>query len=930
MALAEKMSNFVNKFAGERNEFNINPFTRSILASTDSSVTNAQLGTSMEGQNLGFNLGVQTINQGDGSSSGHGLKANIGGGSSSGGYSYEKTSSSGGTKHYSQYSEHEMKSQVAELLGNKRNNHLSGGVLDETSTRTWSGNLGANQLNGGVNVGLNGGYTSKTGDLYDNSSWGLNANFGFGSKGAGGVRFEKKGMWGETSASGFGYSLGVGTNTIGTPEMIADLNYVKDGVKWTFPIGGIATNILTGNKAGLAMNVVQMVNPEKLPIPQNEIILPDSKPKMKTHVPMFEKDTVELSSAGLNYMKVMIANSKKVLEADPNAKIELGNYHDEGYFNITMKNEKENTARQEFVKRQLIEAGIPADKIIIGHSNVSKNDVDMTIQDQYTNVRFKTNQSVALQDAVSRAIGQFEIERASPANMEKLNQVYNSAEFKAFTNGKSDLEIEYIKTAAYHQHYVQGKPLNELFSHIQENYYDKGVTLSKAAQRLSDEEVMENIKKSEPYQAFIAKNPQITQDKDEETALLSKMVQSMKDIQYQMSQSNDERALAILQQSNNVETMLAIYQTEMIDKGHKIKNEKDDIKALQDELKEMKDFAKKFVNSKGELNADKAIELLENNTRIEVAKFEKEKRKNGDRVTQEELNEIIQQSEKRNINLFAYAGAIAGKSDAEIKSIDNHLISFAMSVRSGSTKMIDVADNALKQYINHNLSPEIREAIANNVEQNGGLGAVSERAGQDRDFAKKMLESSFTVQKEYMTKSIEQSKAIRGVAGENPQAKALEELKENAELKAQVKEMLATYKGVIANGKKEEENIYNTILNNPSQSTKETLMSIEQLYQSGKSISQVKIEQELATVKGGVKAQIQGNIEQAEVAKQAPQTVEVQAQAVEAPKEKVVNIANIEQTNQQFKQDEEMKLQQQAALKQQQEQELSNSQKHTF
>lgn len=914
-----------------KNDFNENIFTRNFTANTDSIVNNAQLNTELSTNKLSVGYNTVQINNGDNSLSSSGLDADIK--NKSIGYASQSSTVTGGVKSYSKYAEHEMKSQVDELLGNKRNNHLSGGVLDDTQSRTWSGNIGANHVNGsGVNVGLSGGFKSKSGDLYDNSSWGVSANGGLGVKGIGNVRLTAEAMWGKTSSSGWGGAIGVGTNSIGTPEVVADLNYVKDGVKWTIPIGGIATNIMTMNKAGLAANFVQLVNPEKLPIPQNEVIMPDTKPKPKTHIPMFEKDTVELSSAGLNYMKVMIENAKKVLQTDANAKIELGNYYDEGIFNTTNRNEKENTARQEFVRQQLIEAGIPADKIIIGHSNVNKNDVDMTIQDQYTNVRFKTTQSVSLQDAVSRAIGQFDIERASPANMEKLKAIYESAEFKAFSKGKDNLEIEFLETAVYNQHHLKGKPLNEVFSHIQENYYDKGVTLSKAAQKLSDEETIENIKKSEPYQAFIAKNPQIAQDKEEENMLLSKMLQTMKDMQYQASQTTDPRKIEMLKQNAELDNMLNIYQNEMVNKGYSFKNEQKEIEALQDELKKMEKIATKFVNKKGEFDFDKAVDYMSDVHADELKKLEVEKRKNGDKITNDDIVAVQQKVVFENQNILTYAAAIAGRSESEVQTIKNHLISFALTSKSEDKSIVNVAGDALQEYYKYNLPPEIRESIKNHFEQTGGHQNYMLQA-QDENFLRDTLNGVFNMNKELMTRTLEESKRIRGITDGKSQADEIAELKKQEGVKDLVGQMLSDYKekGLIKNMKKEEENIYGVLLSNKNVPVKDVLKNIEQeYYQNGKTIAQAKIEQELATVKGGVKAQIQGNIEQAEVAKQAPQTVEVQAQAVEAPKEKVVNIANIEQTNQQFKQDEEMKLQQQAALKQQQEQELSNSQKHTF
>lgn len=915
-----------------QNEFTDNIFTRNFTANTNSIVNNSQLNTELSTNKLSVGYNTVEINNGDGSVSSSGFNTDIK--DKSIGYASQSSTVTGGVKSYSKYAEHEMKSQVDELLGNKRNNHLSGGVLDDTQSRTWSGNIGANHVNGsGVNVGLSGGFKSKSGDLYDNSSWGVSANGGLGVKGIGNVRLTAEAMWGKTSSSGWGGAIGVGTNSIGTPEVVADLNYVKDGVKWTIPIGGIATNIMTMNKAGLAANFVQLVNPEKLPIPQNEVIMPDTKPKPKTHIPMFEKDTVELSSAGLNYMKVMIENAKKVLQTDANAKIELGNYYDEGIFNTTNRNEQENTARQEFVRQQLIEAGIPAEKITIGHSNVNKNDVDMTIQDQYTNVRFKTTQSVSLQDAVSRAIGQFDIERASPANMEKLKAIYESAEFKAFSKGKDNLEIEFLETAVYNQHHLKGKPLNEVFSHIQENYYDKGVTLSKAAQKLSDEETIENIKKSEPYQAFIAKNPQIAQDKEEENMLLSKMLQTMKDMQYQASQTTDQRKIEMLKQNAELDNMLNIYQNEMVNKGYSFKNEQKEIEALQDELKKMEKIATKFVNKKGEFDFDKAVDYMSDVHADELKKLEVEKRKNGDKITNDDIVAIQQKVVFENQNILTYAAAIAGRSESEVQTIKNHLISFALTSKSEDKSIVNVAGDALQEYYKYNLPPEIRESIKNHFEQTGGHQNYMLQA-QDENFLRDTLNGVFNMNKELMTRTLEESKRIRGISGGKSQEDEIAELKKQDGVKDLVGKMLSDYKekGLIKNMKKEEENIYGVLLSNKNVPVKDVLKNIEQeYYQNGKTIAQAKIEQELATVKGGVKAQIQGNIEQAEVAKQAPQTVEVQAQAVEAPKEKVVNIANIEQTNQQFKQDEEMKLQQQAALKQQQqEQELNNSQKHTF
>lgn len=383
-------------------------------------------------------------------------------------------------------------------------NTESGGVLANRERVTYNSNVGigygSHKVGGELMVGRN----SIMGDLLESSEFNIGIGVGLGAKGIGPyAESVYKQMYSKTSDKGSGFGFGFRLGVLSGPEIVADYSFITNGTKYTIPFGSLMSNLATGNLIGLAINLQHMFVGEKLPIPQHEIIYPDDKPQETPQIQMFEVGTNQLTRAGVESLKSVV----DTLKNNPDAKIELGSYKDDiswvkRFFSSSNEIEKMSKERAEIIKQALISMGIPEDRISIGHSKVNPDDTKMTVEDHNTNIRFITHGKLILNNSVS-----FHSTRSSPAGEALFEELKNSEEFKALTNGKNKDEIERAANLIFDKVYLSKPAISkeQAISDIQK-FYDQGKTLSQASELMDNKQSITLLNKNKEFLEFIKNN----------------------------------------------------------------------------------------------------------------------------------------------------------------------------------------------------------------------------------------------------------------------------------------------------------------------------------------------------------------------------------------------------------------------------------------
>ena len=262
--------------------------------------------------------------------------------------------------------------ELRDYIGNRTLlNVESGGVLATTNNNNINTDVGigyGNKIGGGVLVNKN----IYNGDLFQNKSYNAGLGFGAGVNGIGpNIEATMGYMNGKTSDHGNGAAFGFRVSAITGPELVADWKFDRNGIRYTIPFGGLVSNIATGNIVGLVNNLYKMVSGETLPIPRHEVIYPDDKPQRTPKIQMFEKNSVQLTEAGIQSVMEVVSNIKN----NPSAKLELGQYEDKKSMVARWFENKEKThelagKRAETIKDMLIQLGVNPDIIKIGHSDI--------------------------------------------------------------------------------------------------------------------------------------------------------------------------------------------------------------------------------------------------------------------------------------------------------------------------------------------------------------------------------------------------------------------------------------------------------------------------------------------------------------------------------------------------------------------------------
>lgn len=345
---------------------------------------------------------------------------------------------------------------------------------------------------------------STKGDLFDSNTYTIGAGIGVNAKGIGPYFESVYGkMNGKTSNHGWGGAFGFRLNVLSGPEVVVDINRISHGVKYTIPIGSLVSNLATGNFVGFALNFQRMFVGEKLPIPQHEVIYPDDKPQETPQIQMFEVGTNQLTRTGVESLKSVV----KILENNPDAKIELGTYKDDiswikRLFSSSSEIEKMSKERAEIIKQVLISMGIPEDRISIGHSKVNPDDTKMVVEDHNTGIRYTTNGKLTLNENTH-----FTSTRSSPKGEALFEELKNSEAFKTLTNGKDKFEIELAANLIFDKVYLSKTAISteQVISDIQK-FYDQGKTLSQASELMDDKQAIDSLNKNKEFLEFVKNN----------------------------------------------------------------------------------------------------------------------------------------------------------------------------------------------------------------------------------------------------------------------------------------------------------------------------------------------------------------------------------------------------------------------------------------
>ena len=344
--------------------------------------------------------------------------------------------------------------ELRDYIGNRTLlNVESGGVLSTTNNNNINTDVGigyGNKIGGGVLVNKN----IYSGDLFQNKSYNAGLGFGAGVNGIGpNIEATMGYMNGKTSDHGNGAAFGFRVSAITGPELVADWKFDRNRIRYTIPFGGLVSNIATGNIVGLVNNLYKMVSGETLPIPRHEVIYPDDKPQRTPKIQMFEKNSIQLTEAGIQSVMEVVSNIKN----NPSAQLELGQYEDKKSMVARWFENKEKThelvgKRAETIKDMLIQLGVNPDVIKIGHSDIQQNSTKLTVEDHNTNIRYISthdNDKLALNDG-----SRFNTIRHSPAGDVAFENIKMNLEFKELTKDKSKIEVESAANMVFDKMYI--------------------------------------------------------------------------------------------------------------------------------------------------------------------------------------------------------------------------------------------------------------------------------------------------------------------------------------------------------------------------------------------------------------------------------------------------------------------------------------------
>lgn len=409
---------------------------------------------------------------------------------------------------------HQNKAQVLNFIGQDAiiTNVENGGQEEYVESKDFNAEASISYGGGKVGGLLYTNVTSRKGDVLDNSGWraGIGGSALTSNSGAvrGAAELVYQANWGATtSRANYGIEFGARFNHTG-PELVASVKLLtSEGKQYTIPVGSFISNLAYGNFVGAAYNIVEALSPQSLPIPRTEAIMPDSEPRIRTHLPMFKEGLVELNEHGFKMLGDIIQNYRQ----NNGMTIELGKYFDEkGFFGRISQSlwgrsnaEELSQKRAEFLKQELVKMGIPEDRINIGTSKVEENENTLTVEDNYTNVRYKSNNNIVLNNGA-----RFNAERSSPAGELKFEQLKENPIYKNLVAGKSDIEKEIIANILFDKTILQNPPLTieKVAQQIKEEFYDKNIELSKALFNLSNDDAISNIQANQTFKEFIEKH----------------------------------------------------------------------------------------------------------------------------------------------------------------------------------------------------------------------------------------------------------------------------------------------------------------------------------------------------------------------------------------------------------------------------------------
>lgn len=457
--------------------------------------------------------------------------------------------------------------ELRDYIGNRTLlNVESGGVLATTNNNNINTDVGigyGNKIGGGVLVNKN----IYNGDLFQNKSYNAGLGFGAGVNGIGpNIEATMGYMNGKTSDHGNGAAFGFRVSAITGPELVADWKFDRNGIRYTIPFGGLVSNIATGNIVGLVNNLYKMVSGETLPIPRHEVIYPDDKPQRTPKIQMFEKNSVQLTEAGIQSVMEVVSNIKN----NPSAKLELGQYEDKKSMVARWFENKEKThelvgKRAETIKDMLIQLGVNPDVIKIGHSDIQQNSTKLTVEDHNTNIRYISthdNDKLALNDG-----SRFNTIRHSPAGDVAFENIKMNPEFKELTKDKSKIEVESAANMVFDKMYIsqpnisQEQVLKEIKS-----FYDKGQTFTQALSVLDDKQTIASIMKNNDFNQFVQQN----KINNNESKLLASYILEVTDF------GNSDRSLETKRFNGKAPTNLveglSQYKQEFYDKNISLEN----------------------------------------------------------------------------------------------------------------------------------------------------------------------------------------------------------------------------------------------------------------------------------------------------------------------------------------------------------------------
>lgn len=448
----------------------------------------------------------------------------------------------------------------------------NGATLNNARTINVNSSAGAS-FKGGIHGDVS---VSRTnGDLLDNSK--ISAGVGFRNK-LPSLNFEWSINNGQRTTESTGWTFGAGLGV--TSLLTLDYRRVTpEGRVETIPIGDLismAVNPLT------AINgITKMFSKPKIDVPRYETVMPDNQVARFPHNPFFEKDSTKPTKDYPALLKSIIDNHQK----NPDTVIELGFLEDEtGRIKRLFKKESTrqelSDERKQKMAKDLINAGVPADKISFTYSKVEKDDNRLVLQDNYTNVRFVSDKNM---QTISGQI--FDINRTSPAGENKMKLLSENPEVKNKTNKMNSVEKEmYLNALFYKTQMPDSKQtITEAIKEIDDVVYKQNKTLTGTLLNKENSVVLNELKQNEQMLRF--KQEQHLSDKEFE--LLADYVLYKND--------NNKQSL---------QDSLVEYHQKYVSRGLSMENEETYLKQMRQSLANnpvFKDVMKQYGKEEAEM-----------------------------------------------------------------------------------------------------------------------------------------------------------------------------------------------------------------------------------------------------------------------------------------------------------------------------------------